>query len=99
LFYRVEDGAKKLAALARDLDNALAARLDMAHESRPFRAHVTVARIASALSPQIIDALAAAPPAVGASQRVDLVHLIRSQLSRKGPEYYHLKEFALTKSK
>lgn len=99
LFYRLEEGAKKLEALAVDLDEALAQRLGTARETRPFRAHITIARITSALTPPIIDALSAAPPVVGGRQTVDSVHLIRSELSRKGPKYYHLKEFALAKSK
>jgi 2'-5' RNA ligase len=99
LFYRVDQGADSLERLATELDEALFARLNIAREKRSFRAHATIARIKKNLPPRIIDSLKTVPPLEGASQTVEKLLLIRSQLHREGARYHHVKEFALSKPK
>ena len=95
LFYRVGEGRDRIAALAGDVDDALALRAGIERERRPFRAHVTVARIKDKLEASIVAKLSDAPPVSKAKQDVSVITLIRSQLSPQGARYEQLKQFAL----
>ena len=97
LFYRVEDGAKRLHSLAQRLDEPLSRVMRIPNDTRPFRSHVTIARVKSRLPHAIVQTLEAAPALSGATQSVRSVVLIQSLLGPKGAKYHHLKEFALTK--
>lgn len=99
LFYQIEDGAASLESLAARLDERLFEALGIPRETRPFRAHATIARVKKELSREISDRLRAAPPLAGASQKVEKLSLMKSQLRPQGAIYHPLKEFALSKSK
>ena len=98
LFYRVEEGGGSLIALAKALDQNLSTRMNILPEKRPFKAHVTVARIKQPIDFRSVDALGSAPP-VDAGQEVEKLVLVESRLGPQGAKYYHLKEFALAKPK
>lgn len=98
LFYKVEEGAKPLRHLAERVDAALFDGFSIPKERRAFRAHATVARVKSAVPRAIIESLGNAPAARDASQTVDTVCLLRSQLGREGAKYHRVKEIALAKS-
>jgi 2'-5' RNA ligase len=95
LFYRISEGAGPLGRLARELNQALEDRLDLPAERKPFRAHITVARIKRPLPPEVTARLAEAPPLPPVSQMVTSVDLMHSQLRREGAVYNRLKEIAL----
>lgn len=98
LFFKVDEGARSLTAMAERLDEVLAQRLEIPRETRPFQAHATVARIKTGIPPRIADALQAVPPLRDASQAVKAMSLMRSDLHPQGAKYHRLKEFALAKS-
>lgn len=80
--------AAPLAALAGDLDVALAA-LGIARESRPFAAHVTLGRLReSRRNPALANALAR--PADCGRLTVTRVSLMRSELHPRGARYTEL---------
>lgn len=99
LFYEADAGVDSLRRLADRLDRALEARLDIARERRPFRAHATIARIRSPISSEVADRLAAAPPVENGSQTIGRLSLMQSHLRREGAVYQSLKEIALPKTK
>jgi len=99
LFYRIDEGADALVALATRLDEALAKEMGTPRERRPFRAHATIARIKSPPSKPLLEALQCTPSLDGVAQPVTKLVLVKSQLGAQGAKYYHLKEFALTKPK
>lgn len=83
-------GAGPMAALAGDLDRALVP-LGIPPEDRPFRAHLTLARIAR---PRALDVPPSAPvPATPFS--VEAAVLFRSQLHPKGARYTPLRRLPL----
>jgi 2'-5' RNA ligase len=88
LWAGVDAGAAPLAALAADVDEALAA-LGMAREARAFAAHVALGRVRA---PRANAALAEALRAGGAlgGQAVTRVSLMRSDLSPRGARYTEL---------
>lgn len=98
IFFRVDDGAPGLASLAKRLDERLSERLRIERETRPFQAHATVARVKTSIPPRVAKVLQAAPPLHGASQLVERISLMRSDLHPQGAKYHRLKEFALAKS-
>jgi 2'-5' RNA ligase len=98
-FYDVVDGAEALAALAGDIDAALAATLELPREDRRFRAHATVARIKHPLPAQITDRLVSVPPLENARQRVEAFTLLRSRLGPSGARYEPLLQFTLAWAK
>jgi 2'-5' RNA ligase len=81
LFFRVETGADALVALAADIDGTLAETAGIEPDTKPFRAHATVARIKQQLPPGLVDHLQAVPALSDASQTVDSIALMRSHLS------------------
>lgn len=99
LFYQVEDGAAPLELLALELEETLSERLKIARAKRPFRAHATIARIKTNLSVETAERLKKAPALVNASQTVQNLSLIESELHPEGARYHRVKEFALAKSK
>ncbi len=98
-FFRVEEGARALELLAERLDELLAQRLQIPRETRPFQAHVTVARVKSVISPRIVEILHAVPPLRSTSQAVQTLSIMRSELHPQGAKYHRLKEFALSKAR
>ena len=99
LFYDVTEGRAPLAALADDIDAALGASPGLPRETRPFRAHATVARVKRALPGATAARLASVPPLENARQRVEAFALLRSHLGPRGGRYEPLLQFALTGSK
>ncbi|HSG29859.1 MAG TPA: RNA 2',3'-cyclic phosphodiesterase [Candidatus Krumholzibacterium sp.] len=97
LFYGITEGFRHLAALAGRIDEATA-KLGFPPETRPFKAHLTLARIKSELSPGLIARLEGFPPLPGGSRTlVDSFSLVRSHLSGSGASYERLAEFSLRK--
>ena len=99
LFFRVEEGVRPLGLMAERLDELLAQRLEIPRETRPFQAHATIARVKTAISPHIAEVLHTVPPLGGATQAVQTLSLMCSQLHPHGAKYHRLKEFALTKTR
>jgi 2'-5' RNA ligase len=97
LFYRVRTGADRFQHLVAGIDRALFRRMGIPPEQRAFRAHVTIARIKTPLSTDIIAHLEAAPDLSEVSQTVQRVSLMMSELRRQGVKYHVLKEIALQK--
>jgi 2'-5' RNA ligase len=85
----IEDPAP-LAALAGEVEAALAP-LGFAPETRPFRAHATVARVKS-FHPSLLDRLKALPETEFGPVLVDRIRLKRSVLTPQGPLYDDLAE-------
>ncbi len=85
-----------LAGLARRLDAALAP-LGVTPETRPFRAHVTLGRVADGVPRQQVAALERALRAVRATWPLAIreVALMRSTLGAGGPHHDRLHHFAL----
>jgi 2'-5' RNA ligase len=95
LFFQAVDGAESLAALARALEEG-AERLGITREERPFRAHITLARIKEPLPRAVAEKLGAVPalsPAAG--QVVNRFALMRSHLARSGATYEEVAGFPL----
>jgi len=99
LFYDVLDGAGPLGALAADIDGALAAALGLARETRPFRAHATIARIKRPLPADVSARLSAVPPLEDARQRVEAFTLLQSHLGPGGARYEPVLRFTLSGTK
>lgn len=95
LFYGTESGAREIAALARDVDEALAHAIGLEREARDFHAHVTVARIKESLPRPVTDALPSVPPLSHPVTRVVGFDLMESRLGRTGAQYSVVKRFAL----
>jgi RNA 2',3'-cyclic 3'-phosphodiesterase len=83
----LEDGDGTLAAMRADVVGRLAAALDWAPETRPFRPHVTVARVRRGARPRTRDL----PDAPHATFAGDAVVLYRSHLG-SGPARYEVLE-------
>lgn len=98
LFYAAERGAEELAALSGDINGALAERAGVRAETKPFRAHATVARIKTRIGRPAAEALRSIPSLEGAVQTVAAFDLMESQLGPKGSKYTLLKRFALGNS-
>ena len=95
IFFQATEGARELAALASALE-AGAERLGIPREDRPFRAHLTLARIKEPLPRAMAERLASVPslpPA--ATQGVDRFVLMRSNLARSGATYEEVAGFPL----
>jgi 2'-5' RNA ligase len=96
LFYEVAAGARELVSLAGAIDRALCDELGIPRDDRPFKAHATVARVKSAISPELAARLAKAPPVERGAQRIDKVTLMESELRPQGALYRPVKSIALT---
>ena len=89
LWLGVGAGADDLARLAADLARELRARA-FALEDRPFRPHLTLARVRTEATPAEARAVAAAVGALAVPRlelRVDQVAVVESHLSPRGPRY------------
>jgi 2'-5' RNA ligase len=95
LFYRVGEGAEALRSVADDVEDVLSNTLGIPREKKAFRAHVTVARVKSALAGPVADRLRNVPPLLGATQTVASIDLMKSELRPAGARYERLKGFAL----
>ncbi len=98
LFYRIVDGARLLVRLAEHIDESLTA-VGVKKERRPFRAHVTVARVKLSVERDLAALLKRASPVSGARETVTSLSLMESHLRRQGVRYQRLKEIALRKPK
>jgi 2'-5' RNA ligase len=88
LWAGVREGAAQAGDLAARVDAALAP-LDIAPETRPFSAHVTLGRVRSRRAdPRLAAALARA--SVFGQQHVAAVSLMRSELGPRGARYSEL---------
>ena len=79
----------RLTQLQRDLDSALT-KLGFTPESRPFTAHLTLARMRDEASPferEAVGRLVESTRFDGGEFPVDSISLIRSQLRKEGPIY------------
>ena len=88
----------KLAQLQKRIDAGLES-LGFIPESRPFTAHLTIARIRDGASPgerQSIGQLVAKTDFEGGEFTVESVSLMKSQLMREGPIYSRLTSIALS---
>lgn len=91
------EGAEELAALAADLDEALASAGLAAREERPFQAHLTLGRNKSAYRlPDLGRAIQREANAEIGHMQADHFVLLHSSLSREGPEYDEVQRFALS---
>jgi 2'-5' RNA ligase len=98
IFFEAMEGTPELAEIASRLDRG-AELVGVPRESRPFTAHLTLARIKDPLPPGIRDALEKVPPLPAtASQTVDHFSLMQSHLSRAGAQYEEVERFPLARS-
>jgi RNA 2',3'-cyclic 3'-phosphodiesterase len=89
----------KLIDLQKELDKGLT-RLGFTPDSRPFSAHLTLARMkdeSSASEREAIGRLIEATPFEGGEFQVESFSLMRSQLRREGPLYTTLASVSLIK--
>jgi 2'-5' RNA ligase len=96
LFYNIERGAVELEGLAHDVDAAVEKAIGLERDRRRFQAHVTVARVKEALSPDVGTRFARVPALTEVVTRVDSFELMESRLARTGAAYSVVKEFALS---
>jgi 2'-5' RNA ligase len=94
LYYEVVEGRESLSNIAKDINTSLSDGLGIPAENKPFRAHVTVARIKRPLPGEMASRFAQAP-VLAAAQTVRSVDLMRSELRREGARYHLVKEIAL----
>jgi 2'-5' RNA ligase len=95
LFYEVATGAEPMTALSDDINRTLANDAGIRAETKPFRAHATVARVKTRIGKPAVDALRSMPPLEGVGQRVAGFDLMESDLRPKGAKYTQLKHIAL----
>ena len=86
LWLGTEEGAREMEDLAACLARGLRSA-GFALEKRPFRAHLTVARVRPGGERAASRALGAAPPGEIARMRVDRLSLMQSQLSPHGAKH------------
>jgi 2'-5' RNA ligase len=95
LFYEIVEGAEPMAALSEEINRALANDLGIRAETKPFRAHATIARVKTRIGRPAVDALRSVPQLDGIGQTVSGFDLMESELRPKGSKYTQLKQFAL----
>ncbi|MBU8920370.1 MAG: RNA 2',3'-cyclic phosphodiesterase [Bacteroidales bacterium] len=96
LFYGMDAGAGEMASLASAVDRAVE-YLGFEREKRPFKPHLTIARVKTGLDPRVrglLQDFADLPE--GTSGVVDSFLLIRSILGRGGAEYEEIARFDLS---
>jgi 2'-5' RNA ligase len=90
IFFGIEEGFEQLAALAGRLEEACEA-LGVERESRPFRAHLTLARIKQPLPGSVRDAMRVVPPLPAPTRQLtDRFTLMSSRLGPTGASYDEL---------
>jgi RNA 2',3'-cyclic 3'-phosphodiesterase len=95
IFFEAKEGARELAKVARSLES-LVEPLGVERERRPFKAHLTLARIKEPLPHGMTERLGAVPPLPAtAFQTVDRFMLMRSHLAPSGATYEEVGSFAL----
>jgi 2'-5' RNA ligase len=95
IFFGIEVGWEPLQSLASSIEGAVEG-LGFDRERRPFRAHLTLARIKRPLRPALIERLGSIPSLPPeAMQVVDHYVLMRSHLSRSGATYEELERYDL----
>jgi 2'-5' RNA ligase len=97
LFAQLGEGHERLAALACDIEQAFH-ELGLPKESRPFHAHVTLARVKHAPheGPRLADLAPTGLEADCGTGAITEVTLYRSDLLRTGAEYHVLARHPLT---
>jgi len=99
LFLHLASGGR-LEALATEVRAAVAARFPRTPlDAKPFRAHLTLARIRRPLAPDETAALASLPTPDAAPFAVRDFRLVRSVLTPRGPRYTDLAVFPLAPSR
>jgi len=98
LFYDIQSGAAEMGRIAAELNTALAERLGIRAETKPFRAHATLARIKTRIGRPAVQALKGVAPLEGVRQTVTGFDLMESQLGPRGSRYTLVKPFALGNS-
>lgn len=97
LFWAAVHAGPELAALARDIDAALA-RIGVPAETRPFSPHLTLARIkAPAPLQPLREAIATLPSTEFGAFTPDRFYLYRSELKPAGSVYTKLSDFPFRK--
>jgi 2'-5' RNA ligase len=95
LFYRAVEGNDVLSHIAGDINTSLFDGLGIPVERKPFRAHVTIARIKRPLPREITSRFGDAPALAQADQMVRSIDLMSSELRREGARYQLVKGIAL----
>ena len=95
LFYKVVEGNDTLSHVAGDINASLFDGLGIPIESKPFKAHVTIARIKRPLPREVTSRFADSPSLVEAVQSVRNIDLMKSELRREGARYQLVKGIAL----
>lgn len=95
LFYDIVSGAEPMAALSEEINRALANDVGIRAETKPFRAHATIARVKTRIGRPAVDALRSATSLEGTGQTVAGFDLMQSELRPKGSKYTQLKQIAL----
>jgi 2'-5' RNA ligase len=91
------EGADGLIRLGQRVRESLRDR-EVPFDDKPFRPHVTLARVKRDVAPAAFAELMAALGAIAAPSlgfRVDAVHVVESKLSPKGPRYASLQAVTL----
>ena len=97
VFFVGIEAPPELAALARDIDRALAA-IGVAPEQRPYTPHMTLARIKEPVPLQKLrQTIAELPPLDFGGFQADRFYLYQSRLQPAGSVYTRLSEFPLSK--
>jgi 2'-5' RNA ligase len=98
IFYDLETGKGELRSLAGMLEREME-HLGFKIEQRPFRAHLTLARIKRSLPPELREVIKSVPSLPSSTvQEVNRFVLMRSHLSRSGARYEEIDSFELAKS-
>jgi 2'-5' RNA ligase len=95
LFYGIVAGAEPMAAISEEINRALSNDLGIRAETKPFRAHATIARVKTRIGRPAVDALRSATSLEGTGQTVTGFDLMESELGPKGSKYTRLKQIAL----
>jgi RNA 2',3'-cyclic 3'-phosphodiesterase len=94
LWIGVPQGAEPMAALAGDIESALAG-LGFEREKRPFSAHLTIGRVRPAGNAGRTVERMAEKGFKSDPFKVDSIHLMKSELQRSGAEYTVLRTIKL----
>ncbi len=98
IFYDLETGKGELRSLAGMLECEME-RLGFKIEQRPFKTHLTLARIKRSLKPELREVIKSVPSLPSSTvQEVNRFVLMRSHLSRSGARYEEIDSFELGKS-